>query len=106
MNRRRIARSRQPGEAGFTAPGQLPTSVSHAASMPADYDSEKRRGRLEVAPVLADDGAVYSWGAGDDGRLGHGDYEAHCVPRRIAGLGGVRVLRRPPFRPRPPPRRR
>jgi len=40
---------------------------------------------------LSDDGRAYSWGEGDDGRLGHGDYESCTVPRRIAGLDNVRV---------------
>ena len=50
---------------------------------------------LEVATVVAGashsfaittDGALFSWGAGQCGRLGHGDEESQKAPLRVAGL--------------------
>ena len=46
-------------------------------------------GRHSLA--LSEAGEVYSWGAGEDGQLGHGDDEDQREPVRIAGLGGVCV---------------
>eukprot|EP00741_Cyanophora_paradoxa_P007319 tig00001110_g7079.t1 len=43
--------------------------------------------------VLADDGAVYTWGDGDTGALGHGDAEHKGAPKAVEGaLKGKRVL--------------
>lgn len=48
--------------------------------------------------ALTDSGAVYTWGFGRSGRLGHGDSLIHSgvgaaiLPRAVAGLGGVRVV--------------
>ena len=36
---------------------------------------------------------MYSWGAGGNGRLGHGDDEDVLEPRRIEALAGERVVR-------------
>ncbi|KAG3118656.1 hypothetical protein PI124_g4101 [Phytophthora idaei] len=36
-------------------------------------------------------GRVYSWGIGDDGRLGHGDYESRLVPTLISSLKDIPV---------------
>lgn len=38
--------------------------------------------------VLTEEGEVYSWGRGDDGRLGHGDNGWKYVPRLIHSLMG------------------
>jgi len=55
---------------------------------------------LEVATVVAGashsfaittDGALFSWGAGQCGRLGHGDEESQKAPLRVAGLQAVKV---------------
>ena len=37
-------------------------------------------------------GEVYSWGRGDDGRLGHGDNNWKYVPRRVKSLAGQRIV--------------
>ena len=48
-------------------------------------------GRLHSV-ALSEAGAVYSWGAADDGRLGHGaGTDAEWLPRPIASLGGRRI---------------
>jgi RCC1 and BTB domain-containing protein len=38
--------------------------------------------------VLTTDGEVYTWGRGDDGRLGHGDNGWKYVPRITQSLAG------------------
>ena len=41
------------------------------------------------------DGAVWSWGEGDDGKLGHGDEQNQKLPKKVeafAGQGVVAVL--------------
>jgi RCC1 and BTB domain-containing protein len=38
--------------------------------------------------ILTQDGEVFSWGRGDDGRLGHGDNGWKYVPRLINALSG------------------
>eukprot|EP00743_Colponemidia_sp_Colp-15_P009532 GILK01010428.1.p1 GENE.GILK01010428.1~~GILK01010428.1.p1 ORF type:complete len:501 (-),score=40.01 GILK01010428.1:120-1583(-) len=40
---------------------------------------------------LTDEGHVYTWGYGGDGRLGHGTEEDCLVPRQVTGLVGVHV---------------
>ena len=40
---------------------------------------------------ITEDGHAYSWGEGDEGRLGHGDDASSSVPRLIRGLLGRRV---------------
>ena len=42
--------------------------------------------------ALAKDGAVYSWGYGGDGQLGHGDYQVQTMPKQIRGLQGEHVI--------------
>lgn len=39
-----------------------------------------------------EDGAVYTWGRGDDGRLGHGDNGWKYVPRVVEALEGQRIV--------------
>lgn len=38
--------------------------------------------------ALTDEGEVFTWGRGDDGRLGHGDKSWRLVPRLVAQLQG------------------
>jgi alpha-tubulin suppressor-like RCC1 family protein len=42
--------------------------------------------------VLSTDGEVYTWGRGDDGRLGHGDNGWKYVPRLAQSLVGQRIV--------------
>ena len=42
--------------------------------------------------ALAADGAVWSWGDGNRGRLGHGDEQAQWQPKKIEALAGHRVV--------------
>jgi len=41
--------------------------------------------------ALVDGGSVYSFGAGDGGRLGHGDTRCQWAPKRIQALAGESV---------------
>ena len=41
---------------------------------------------------LTDGGAVFSCGNGEDGQLGHGDEKDRLTTKRIAALGGRRVV--------------
>ena len=42
--------------------------------------------------VLSVSGEVYSFGNGDDGRLGHGDHEGQLTPKRIEAVANVRAV--------------
>lgn len=42
--------------------------------------------------MRTEDGAVYTWGRGDDGRLGHGDNGWKYVPRVVEALEGQRIV--------------
>jgi len=42
--------------------------------------------------ALTADGAVWSWGGGGWGRLGHGDAQRQLLPKKIAALAGWRVV--------------
>ncbi|GBG28712.1 F-box/SPRY domain-containing protein 1 [Hondaea fermentalgiana] len=44
--------------------------------------------------AITDRGHVYTWGAGTNGKLGHGDEESHTLPRRIDSLvdANVRIV--------------
>ncbi|GMH49141.1 hypothetical protein TrRE_jg8454, partial [Triparma retinervis] len=41
--------------------------------------------------VLSTSGSVYSWGRGDDGRLGHGDNGWKYIPRAVSTLKGKSI---------------
>ena len=42
--------------------------------------------------ALTADGAVWSWGAGEDGRLGHGDQQNQLLPKKVEAFAGRRVI--------------
>ena len=42
--------------------------------------------------ALTTDGSVWSWGPGDDGRLGHGDEQRQLLPKMVEALAGQRVI--------------
>mmetsp|Transcript_35250 Transcript_35250/g.58918 ORF Transcript_35250/g.58918 Transcript_35250/m.58918 type:complete len:956 (+) Transcript_35250:97-2964(+) len=41
--------------------------------------------------AIADDGAVYTWGDGESGQLGHGDRVTYLTPKLVDGLQGKAV---------------
>ena len=42
--------------------------------------------------ALTADGAVWSWGRGGEGQLGHGDQQSQLLPKKVELLGGRRVV--------------
>ena len=42
--------------------------------------------------ALTADGAVWSWGDGEDGTLGHGDEQMQLLPKKVEALAGQRVV--------------
>jgi alpha-tubulin suppressor-like RCC1 family protein len=42
--------------------------------------------------AVTEDGRVYTWGGGKNGRLGHGDEKIRLVPRRVEALRGQRAV--------------
>ena len=42
--------------------------------------------------ALTADGALWSWGGGLSGKLGHGDEQGQLLPKKVEGLAGQRVL--------------
>jgi len=42
--------------------------------------------------ALTADGAVFTWGQGGDGCLGHGDEQSQLLPKKIEALAGQRVV--------------
>ena len=43
--------------------------------------------------ALSTKGEVYSWGRGDVGQIGHGDWENRNVPTKVEGLSGEVVIK-------------
>ena len=41
--------------------------------------------------AVMEKGELYTWGDGNDGRLGHGDEAPQLTPKRVEGLHGVKV---------------
>ena len=49
--------------------------------------------RLEAHSLaLTADGAVWSWGWGAFGRLGHGDTQSQLLPKKVEAFAGQRVV--------------
>jgi hypothetical protein len=46
---------------------------------------------MQFMLVTTEAGAVFSFGAGSNGSLGHGDKESHTLPKRVEALDGVYV---------------
>ena len=46
----------------------------------------------EHSLALTDDGAVWSWGFGLFGELGHGDQQIRLLPKKVEALAGQRVV--------------
>ena len=42
--------------------------------------------------ALTADGALWSWGRGDDGRLGHGNQRNQLLPKKAEALAGQRIV--------------
>ena len=74
--------------------GQLGIGDTSDQDEPAYVDALRGVGVRQIAcgsghtVVLTTDGEVYTWGRGDDGRLGHGDNGWKYVPRIAQSLSG------------------
>jgi alpha-tubulin suppressor-like RCC1 family protein len=42
--------------------------------------------------AITADGALWSWGSGERGRLGHGDQQRRLLPKKVEALAGQRVV--------------
>ena len=65
-----------------------PKSLSALASMHVSHISAGRAHSLAVT----EQGALYTWGCGKDGKLGHGGVEAEWLPRRVSSMLTVEVV--------------
>eukprot|EP00752_Nemacystus_decipiens_P017544 g15723.t1 len=78
--------------------GQLGLGDTNDQDRPVLVEALKSKGVVQVAcgsghtVVLSEDGTVYTWGRGDDGRLGHGDNGWKYVPRVVEALEGHRIV--------------
>ena len=73
---------------GDTQSQPLPKKVEALAGQRVVAVSAKARHVL----ALNADGAVWSWGYGDSGRLGHGDLQSQLLPKKVEALAGRRVV--------------
>ncbi|GLE06225.1 hypothetical protein PINS_up015467 [Pythium insidiosum] len=77
--------------------GQLGLGDTSDQHRPVLIDALHERRVVQIAcgsghtVVLTDDGEVYTWGRGDDGRLGHGDNGWKFVPRLVEELRGKNI---------------
>ena len=46
----------------------------------------------EHSLALTADGAVWNWGGGSSGKLGHGDLQTQLLPKKVEALAGRRVV--------------
>jgi len=78
--------------------GQLGIGDTSDQHEPTFVDALREVGVSQIAcgsghtVVLSTDGEVYTWGRGDDGRLGHGDNGWKYVPRLAQSLAGQRIV--------------
>lgn len=78
--------------------GQLGLGDTSDQDEPTYVDALRGVGVRQIAcgsghtVVLTTDGEVYTWGRGDDGRLGHGDNGWKYVPRITQSLAGQIVV--------------
>jgi len=73
------------GVARLNTPTRLPSMLGdeRAVSVPSG---------IAHSLALTADGAVWSWGYGSHGRLGHSDWQAQLLPKKIEGFAGQRVV--------------
>ncbi|XP_070618386.1 RCC1 domain-containing protein 1 isoform X3 [Erythrolamprus reginae] len=84
---------------GFSPPAELPLVPGGYVSprppfftaLPAALPARRLVLGLEHALLLADGGALFSWGGGRHGQLGHGDLESRREPRAVEALQGLAV---------------
>lgn len=78
--------------------GQLGLGDTSDQYKPVPVDVLKDKGVVQICcgsghtVVLTGEGEVYTWGRGDDGRLGHGDNGWKYVPRVVEALRGKNIV--------------
>lgn len=72
---------------GSTTDVVLPTKVSGLGTSIVELSAFNQH-----VLALAEDGSVFSWGNGADGRLGHGDVALVNAPKVISGLADVNIV--------------
>ncbi|GAB0100562.1 Probable E3 ubiquitin-protein ligase HERC2 [Sergentomyia squamirostris] len=85
---------------GYGAGGRLGIGGSESVSTPTLVESLQHVFVKKVAVnsggkhclALTSDGEVYSWGEGEDGKLGHGNRLSYDRPKLIEALSGVGVV--------------
>ena len=83
---------------GFGTSGQLGHGDAQNQLLPKKVEAFAGRRVVAVSAggnhslALAADGAVWSWGGGGLGRLGHGDEERVLLPKKVEAFAGQRVV--------------
>lgn len=85
---------------GYGASGRLGIGGNDSVMVPTLLESIHRVFIKKVAVnsggkhclALGSEGQVYSWGEGDDGKLGHGDRESYDQPKLIEALLGTEIV--------------
>ena len=80
---------------GLLGHGERVTRLNTLTRLPSTLGGERAVSVSAVAYhslVVTDGGAVWSWGFGGEGRLGHGDTQSQLLPKKIEGLAGRRVV--------------
>ena len=82
--------------AGTTRPRRGRDAAQHADPPPFDVGRRTRRESVSAgwyhSVAITADGAVWSWGGGVVGQLGHGDRQDQLLPKKIEALAGQRVV--------------
>ena len=71
------------GVTRLNTPTRLPSTLEQAVSVAT--------GSLHSLALTAD-GAVWGWGAGGNGQVGHGDVQDQLLPKKIEAFAGRRVV--------------
>jgi len=70
----------------------LPHKSAKLVEILRDKDIRKIACGERHSLALAADGALYSWGFGGDGQLGHGNYQVQTLPALITALRGEHII--------------
>ena len=80
---------------GLLGHGEGVTRLNTPTRLPTPLGGERAvsvsAGAVHSLAITAD-GAVWSWGSGGSGRLGHGDEQSQPLPRKVEAFAGQRVV--------------
>jgi E3 ubiquitin-protein ligase HERC2 len=72
------------------------SSLPHTSASLIEILRDKNIRKVECGErhscALTADGALYSWGYGGDGQLGHGDFQVQTLPALITGLRSKHII--------------